>query len=136
MDTATSYLSRAQQWLDDDDSVTIESLEQTIEKFSRQLREGAVDADRQKDLQDTLDLLNNYLVEQLGPDVEPSDHKTATKAEPDGEVALPSELDGLIDFSPLVPPDDTATEVLSDAEKAQRLSSLLASGKVTRGVST
>lgn len=132
----TSYFARCQQWLDSDSTITVEGLEQTIEKFSRQLgSEQAADSMLKEDLQNTLDLLNNHLVELLGPDGESSLAVSVSAAEsapgsPEGDE--PS-VDTLLDFSPLQP-IDTQPLHLSDSEKRERIAEMLARGVVTRGV--
>jgi len=125
-----SYLSRCETWLESDPALTSEGLNQTIEKFTRQLQSNAGgDSGLQQDLQDTIDLLNNHLVELLGPDAEepevigqaPSSKSADTNIEP------------LLDLSPLLPLEQQAMN-LSPEEKQQRLADLLARGVVTQGL--
>ncbi len=125
-----SYLSRCEAWLESDPALTSEGLNQTIEKFTRQLQSNARgDSGLQQDLQDTIDLLNNHLVELLGPDAEepevigqaPSSKSADTNTEP------------LLDLSPLLPLEQQAMN-LSPEEKRQRLADLLARGVVTQGL--
>jgi len=125
---SASYLSRCEAWLESDPTLTSEGLNQTIEKFTRQLqsnKEG--DSVLQQDLQDTIDLLNNHLVELLGPDGE----------EPEAFSEAPSSqsasTESLLDLSPLLPLEQHATN-LSPEEKQQRLADLLSSGVVTQGL--
>ncbi len=134
-----SYFSRCQQWLDSDPSLSVEGIEQTIEKFARQLSSGESLSDEVKDdLQNTLDLLSNHLVELLGPDGESQVSVGVGAAETVAEQVRQPESslqadESLLDFSPLQPIDEQPLN-LSEEEKKQRIRDLLASGAVTRGV--
>jgi len=125
-----SYLSRCEAWLESDPALTSEGLNQTIEKFTRQLQSNiGGDTVVQQDLQDTIDLLNNHLVELLGPDAEEPE---ILREAPSSQSASAS-TESLLDLSPLLPLEQQAMN-LSREEKQQRLADLLASGVVTQGL--
>jgi len=114
--------------LESDPTLTSEGLNQTIEKFTRQLQSSlGADSVLQQDLQDTIDLLNNHLVDLLGPDGE----------EPEAYSGAPApqstNTEPLLDLSPLLPLEQQAMN-LSPEEKQQRLADLLSSGVVTQGL--
>jgi hypothetical protein len=134
-----TYFSRCQHWLDSDPSLSVEGVEQTIEKFARQLSsEQGLDEAVKEDLQNTLDLLGNHLVELLGPDGESKvsviveDGASTPEHVRQPPASAPAD-DSQLDFSPLLPVDEEPLN-LSDAEKQQRIQDLLASGAVTRGL--
>jgi len=135
--STTSYFARCQEWLNTESNLSVEGLEQTIEKFSRQLRsEQASEPAVRDDLQDTLDLLSNHLVELLGPDGISSSGPSsgASEAGPIDTPAAGPAVDALLDLSPLQPLDGEVLE-LSATEKQRRIAEMLAGGAVTRGVS-
>ena len=139
MNTATSYLSRCQQWLDSGAAISRAELEQTIAKFTRRLDSGqVVDDGQQQDLQDTLALLHNHWVELVGPDggTLPVAGDETVPSCPPASASPTADNAGseLLDFTPLIPPAENPVP-LSAEEKQQRLTQLLASGRVSKGVS-
>lgn len=129
-----SYLSRCEAWLESDPSLTCDGLNQTIEKFTRQLQSNkTADSALQQDLQDTIELLNNHLVELLGPDVEEPEVLSEVLS-PQSALKSTKAAEPLLDLSPLLPLDQQPMN-LSAEEKQQRLADLISSGVVTQGLS-
>ncbi len=134
----TSYFARCQQWLDSESNLSVDGLEQTIEKFSRQLRsDQASEPAVQDDLQNTLDLLNNHLVELLGPDGvstrQPAPGASGGNASGGNSAEPGPAVETLLDLSPLQPLEGNVIELSAD-EKQRRIAEMLAGGAVTRGV--
>ena len=129
MNTKTSYYQRCQQWLDANAAITVETLEQTLDKFALQL-EGLADDELAlaEDLMRTMELLDMALAERQAPAMPGI---TPGQAAPAGQGQEAAE--SLLDFSPLLP-TGPAAPVLSAAEKQQRLQTLLATADIRRGV--
>lgn len=146
--TTQSYAARCRQWLAAGQNITVQTVVDTIEKFSRQLDQ--IDEQQQAladDLLETLDLLNDVLMQlelqagvvlaasadvgvNLGTAVS-ADAAAVTEntAVVENAIAAP-----IFDPSPLQDYSDTPVAPLSAAEREAKLAELLASGLVSRGV--
>jgi hypothetical protein len=119
----SSYFFRCQQWLGSQSAISTELLEQTLDKFTRQLDSLQ---DEELELADDLIRTMELLEQALGA-------RQAVSAEPAAAAAAPGAPETLLDFSPLVP-DTGPAPVLSAEEKQQRLRQLLAHEGIARGV--
>lgn len=114
------YFFRCQQWLSSQTAISTELLEQTLDKFTRQL-ESLQDEELElaDDLMRTMELLDSAL--------------SARQAAAPGVASAAPAAETLLDFSPLVP-ETAPAPALSAAEKQQRLRQLLTHDGIARGV--
>lgn len=128
----STYLQRAENWINSAEDVDVEAIESTIERFAAKVEQVKVqttpDATRLDDLTATLDYLNNQLRELHGEPPE-SAEKRPVKQHPDINSSQPGNK---LDTSPLVDHGYRCKNRLSHSEKAAALEKV----RALRGIVT